>query len=119
MSQFSFVLLLKAVHIELVSDLTTDAFLAALKRLFARRGKVQDMYSDNATNFVGANRELRDLHKSFSDATSNIHQYMLTERVNWHFIPPRTPHFGGLWEGAVKSVKKTSSTRGRENAIDL
>ncbi|GFU75626.1 integrase catalytic domain-containing protein [Trichonephila clavipes] len=48
----------KAVHLEIVSDLTTDAFLATLKRFVARRGKCATISSDNAKNFVGANREL-------------------------------------------------------------
>ncbi|GFV23770.1 integrase catalytic domain-containing protein [Trichonephila clavipes] len=50
----------KAVHLEIVSDLTTDAFLATLKRFVARRGKCATISSDNAKNFVGANRELKD-----------------------------------------------------------
>ena len=44
----------KAVHLELVSDLTTDAFLASLRRLIARRGKPSLIWSDHGTNFVGA-----------------------------------------------------------------
>ncbi|XP_050597872.1 uncharacterized protein LOC126925909 [Bombus affinis] len=51
----------KAVHIELVSDLTTDAFLAALRRLISRRGHCATILTDNGTNFVGANRELQEL----------------------------------------------------------
>ncbi|GFU44951.1 uncharacterized protein TNCV_4234761 [Trichonephila clavipes] len=52
----------KAVHLEIVSDLTTDAFLATLKRFVARRGKCATTSSDNAKNFVGASRELKRLH---------------------------------------------------------
>ncbi|CAK9821001.1 hypothetical protein ANTPLA_LOCUS11030 [Anthophora plagiata] len=97
----------KAVHIELVSDLSTDAFLAALRRFFARRGKSTDLYSDNATNFVGANHNLRDLHELLQSKTHNdyIKHHLVNENINWHFIPPRAPHFGGLWEAAVKSFK--------------
>ena len=46
----------KAVHLELVSDLTTDAFVSALRRFFARRGKPKLIWSDHGTNFVGAQR---------------------------------------------------------------
>ena len=51
----------KAVHIELVSDLTTDAFIACLRRFIARRGKPRTIWSDHGTNFVGASRELGEL----------------------------------------------------------
>ena len=51
----------KAIHIELVSDLTTAAFIACLRRFVARRGKPTLLWSDNGTNFVGASRELNEL----------------------------------------------------------
>jgi hypothetical protein len=62
----------KAIHIELVTELTTAEFLAALRRFIARRGLPQNIYSDNATNFVGANNELIELknffeHKQFKN----------------------------------------------------
>lgn len=82
----------KALHLELVSDLTAEAFVAALRRLFARRGKVHHMWSDNATNFVLANKTLFKLDP--------------LNPVEWHFIPPSSPNFGGLWEAGIKSVKK-------------
>ena len=47
----------KAVNLELVSDSTTEAFIASLSRFFSRRGKANTIHSDNGTNFVGANRE--------------------------------------------------------------
>lgn len=97
----------KAVHLELVSDLSTEAFINALRRFIARRGKVSHMYSDNATNFVGASRELKELYALLDseEAKSEILEYSVKNQINWHFIPPRAPHFGGLWEAAVKSMK--------------
>ncbi|XP_076389322.1 uncharacterized protein LOC143264752 [Megachile rotundata] len=97
----------RAVHIEIVSDLTTDAFLAALRRFFSRRGKPSDIYSDNATNFVGAKRELTEFHTYINDLNNSneIVESLANEQINWHFIPPRSPHFGGIWEAAVKSAK--------------
>ena len=50
----------KAAHIELVSDLTTDAFLAALRRFISRRGHCATILTDNGTNFVGANRSCKN-----------------------------------------------------------
>lgn len=97
----------KAIHLEIVSDLTTDAFLASLRRFFARRGKSKNVYSDNGTNFVGANNELKKLYDLVrSDEHNNaISNQLANESIAWHFIPPRSPHFEGLWESAVKSFK--------------
>ena len=97
----------KAVHIEAVSDLSSDAFIAALKRLIGRRGLPSTIYCDNATNFIGANAQLLDLKKMFTDEffKNSIHNFCSENFINFNFIPPRAPHFGGIWEAAVKSAK--------------
>ncbi|GFX69208.1 uncharacterized protein TNCV_3563841 [Trichonephila clavipes] len=95
----------KAVHLEIVSDLTTDAFLATLKRFVARRGKCATISSDNAKNFVGANRELKRLHNLLKFPEEKLSSYLSSEGISWNFMPPRTPNFGGLWEAGVKSFK--------------
>ncbi|XP_044313286.1 uncharacterized protein LOC123037287 [Drosophila rhopaloa] len=97
----------KAVHLELVKDLTTASFLSALKRFISTRGKPSQIWSDNATNFVGAKNELADLKRLLlSDShMQSVHQACLAEGIDWQFIPPRSPHFGGLWEAAVKTAK--------------
>lgn len=84
----------KAIHLEVVSSLTTEAFIAALTRFLSRRGPVSHLYSDNATNFVGAFRKL-----------SKVGEQLSAKNIEWSFIPPRAPHFGGLWEAGVKSLK--------------
>ncbi|XP_044573961.1 uncharacterized protein LOC123258149 [Drosophila ananassae] len=98
----------KAIHLELVSDLTTDAFLAALRRFLGRRGKCQTIHCDNATNFIGANNKLKELETSIfsTNAQDSIVQHCNKREINFKFIPPRAPSFGGLWEAAVKSAKR-------------
>ncbi|XP_058820716.1 uncharacterized protein LOC131682920 [Topomyia yanbarensis] len=101
-------LVTKAVHIELVADLSTNAFVSALKRFVARRGLPAVIECDNAKNFVGASRELAELAKQFA---SQQHQHVVTSHCSengiwFKFIPPRSPNFGGIWEAAVKSCKK-------------
>ena len=54
-------LVVKAIHLEVVRDLTTDGFIAALKRFTSRRGSPKNIFSDNGTNFVGANNQLKEL----------------------------------------------------------
>ena len=93
----------KAFHLESVSDLTADSFLAAFSRFIARRGNVKHMYSDNATNFTAASKHLKTT-TMISDANKLINNISELE-IEWHFIPPVAPHFGGLWEAGVKSIK--------------
>lgn len=97
----------KAVHLEVVSDLTTDGFLAALRRFIARRGIPENIYSDNGTNFTGAHNQLKELYALFNSDKhrETISKYAIEYRITWHFIPPVAPHFGGLWESTVKLFK--------------
>ena len=97
----------KTVHIEVVTSLTTEAFLAALRQFIARRGKPHTLYSDNGTNYQGAANELHELTKMIQSTSqmSRIQDFLTTEGCTWSFIPPHGPHFGGLWEAAVKSMK--------------
>ncbi|XP_018397776.1 PREDICTED: uncharacterized protein LOC108775824 [Cyphomyrmex costatus] len=97
----------KAVHIELASGLSSEAFIFVLKRFMARRGKVSHIYSDNGTNFVGAHSELQEFHRLFNEEQHKrrLEDFLRSDNITWHFIPPQAPNFGGLWEAAIKSTK--------------
>ena len=95
----------KAIHLETVSDLSTQPFLAAFRRFTARRGTCSQVYSDCGTNFVGANAELKRLMEHAQHDWKEIAATLGTQGTKWTFIPPASPHFGGLWEAGVKSVK--------------
>jgi hypothetical protein len=95
----------KAVHLEMVSDLSTSAFLASLDRLVARRGLPSDIYSDNGRNFVGAARQLHEICNFLAQSTTAISDSLSSRAIKWHFNPPYAPNFGGVWEAGVKSVK--------------
>lgn len=92
----------RAVHLELVSDLSSDAYLLALKRFISRRGKPSKIYSDNGRNFVGLNN---DFAQFLSKCKRDIIEYATSQAIEFSFIPPYSPHFGGLWEAGVKSCK--------------
>ncbi|GFY08313.1 integrase catalytic domain-containing protein [Trichonephila clavipes] len=94
-----------AVHLDIVTDLTSNAFIATLKRFIFRRGKCAKLYSDNATNFVGANIELKKMFNLVCKPDEALASYMASEGIYWKFLPPRAPNFGGLWEAGVKSFK--------------
>ncbi|XP_066153053.1 uncharacterized protein [Euwallacea fornicatus] len=95
----------KALHLELVSNLSSESFLLAFRRFVARRGGPNHVYSDNGTNFIGANRELAELGHFLIKESCKLANSYAQEGMQWHFIPPQSPHFGGLWEASVKSVK--------------
>ncbi|XP_070529860.1 uncharacterized protein [Cardiocondyla obscurior] len=100
-------MVVKAIHLEFLSDLSTDGFLAAFRRFSARRGVPSNVYSDNGSNFVGANNEMKALYALLNsdEHKDSIFNYAIEKRITWHFIPPAAPHFGGLWESSVKLFK--------------
>ena len=98
---------MKAVHLELVGDLTTDSFIACLKRFVARRGRSTQLITDNGTNFVGARHELDDIQNLLEKQASveQLDHYLIKQRITWSHIPGCSPHFGGILEAGVKSMK--------------
>ncbi|GFX80148.1 integrase catalytic domain-containing protein [Trichonephila clavipes] len=94
----------KATHLEVVSDLTTEAFLACLRRFIARRSKPSVIWSDNATNFKGARNILNEWNEI--SKSNRIQLFSAEEGIEWNFIPPASPHFGGLWDANIKSMKR-------------
>ena len=94
----------KAVHLELVSDLSADAFIASLRRFVARRGKPTLLWSDHGLKFVGASRKLKEFAEFLEQQRSQGVNSDYCSSQNIH-IPDPAPHFGGIWEDCVKSMK--------------
>jgi len=96
----------KSVHVEVFTSLTTEIFLAALRRFIARRGKLRIMCSDNGTKLQGAANELHALYKMLQSTSqmATVQNFLATDGWEWKFIPPHGTHFGLLWEAAVKSI---------------
>ena len=95
----------RAVHLEIAGDLSTDAFILALRRFISRRGKVNIIRSDNGTNFVGASKELKQAIKNIDQNTVNKH--LVAKGIKWKFHPLVSPWMGGIWESLVKSAKRS------------
>lgn len=94
----------KAAHFELSVDLSTESFLNCLKRFVSRRGICANIYTDNGTNFVGAERELRNTVTAIIKS-SEFMEFLELNHITWKFSPPHGPNFGGLWESCVKAAK--------------
>lgn len=92
----------RAIHLELVTSLSSEAYLLALKRFLSRRGKPAQIFSDNGKTFVGA---LKEFSQFLNSNENDILNFAAGENIKFKFIPPYSPHFGGLWEAGVKSFK--------------
>lgn len=94
------------MHLEVVTELTANSFLDAFERFTARRGLCANIFSDNGTNFVAANKVLKNnFENQIHWLNKTVHNKLANLGIQWHFNPPAAPHFGGLWEAGVKSVK--------------
>ena len=94
----------RAVHLEISNDLSTDSFILSLKRFIARRVQVKRLMSDNGTNFIGAERELRETLNGIDQ--NRITNFLSQHSIDWKFNPPSSPWMGGIWEALIISVKR-------------
>lgn len=101
-------LTLRAVHIELAATLNTSSTIMAIRRFISRRGQPVKMFSDNGTNFVGAERELRECIQSLDQ--SKISNELSAKGITWKFNPPAAANMGGCWERLVRSIKTSLKT---------
>ena len=97
-------LVTRAIHIEIAHTLTTDSCILALRNFMAVRGTPLELISDQGTNFIGADRELKEAYEKV-DQNQLIREFTTTN-TKWTFNPPSSPHMGGSWERLVQSVKK-------------
>ena len=114
----------RAVHIEDVSSLETDAFIQALRRFISNRGCPKEIWSDNGTNFVGADKEIQQSIREWDQDELNKRlikdeiSYHLCPRSEWKFQPPATSHMNGAWERLIRSVRKSMrAILGNQNAL--
>ena len=93
----------RAIHIEVVDSLDTDSFINALRRFIARRGRPKVICSDNGSNFVSANKELRSALEEWNEAAEIA---LKQENIKWRFNPPLASHMGGVWERMIRSIRR-------------
>ena len=89
-------LTIREIHLEIASTLEASSFIQALKQFIARRSQVTKIWSDNGSNFVGGERELRESLQKSNKA--QIHDFLLQKGIDWLFNPPGASHHGGVWK---------------------
>ena len=94
----------RGAHLEISHSLETDACINAIRRFMARRGPVKSITSDNGTNIVGVEKELREMVSRLDQ--SKISNVLSNDGTEWHFNPPAAPHFCGVWERMIRATRK-------------
>jgi hypothetical protein len=94
----------RAVHIEIAKSLDTSSCINAIRRFIARRGSVKEITSDNGTNLVGANNEIRQTLRELDEG--DIQNFATRRRIVWKFNIPAASHHGGVWERQIRTVRK-------------
>lgn len=96
-------MVIKAIHFEIVSEMTTDGFMAVLRRFIARRGIPTHIYSDNGTNFVGANNQLKEIYALFNSEEHKNCVYfsslpiLVLIGISYHHWVRTSVDYGNLW----------------------
>lgn len=91
----------RAVHLELLKDLSTNMFLTAFRRFVSRRGMPRKILTDNAKTFKAAAKEVATMYRS-----NDVKRYLAGKGVSWEFITEKAPWHGGFWERLIKSTKR-------------
>ena len=93
----------RAVHLELAVDSSTMEFIQVLRRFFSVRGQPSLMISDNGSQFIGAERLLKELIKGWD--IEQLREFSAEKGIKWQFTTPASPHQNGCAEALVKSCK--------------
>lgn len=107
----------RSIHIEVAHSMETDSFLQALRRFISRRGPIRELRSDQGTNFVGADNELKKALQEMDD--DQIKAELLKNDIDWVRNPATASNFGGVWERQIRSVRNIMAALMREHGHSL
>ena len=94
----------RAVHVEIIPSMDASSCVMGVERFVSRRGTPAIIWSDNGTDFVGAEKELHENIEKWK--TINIVVGLSHKVIKWKVNPPSAPHQGGIWERLVRSFKR-------------
>lgn len=109
-------LVIKAVHNEVAPSFDTSSFINALRCFMPRKGYVKELHSDNGTNFVGAERKLKQAIEGWN--LEQINDTLSLKGIKWTFNPPTGSHHGGAWERLIRSNKGVLNSTLRAQSLD-
>jgi transposase InsO family protein len=92
----------RALHLEVVTDLSVPTFMNAFRRFASRKSLPQVMVSDNASTYQSAAEELSLLFSS-----TDLQTHLNNRGIEWKFIPKRAPWYGGFWERLIGLTKQS------------
>ncbi|XP_063442079.1 uncharacterized protein LOC134722391 [Mytilus trossulus] len=95
----------RAVHLEVVDNLTEETFILAFRRFVSRKSLPKTMITDNASTYIAAAKHIENLTRSAS-LTETLNNY----GTKWTFIPKRAPWYGGFWERLIGITKEGFGT---------
>jgi len=93
----------RAVHIEMLDDMSTDALINGLRCFIAVRGAVRHIRCDQGSNFIGAENELKAAMVELQ--SDKIASYLLDHQCDFIFNAPSSSHVGGVWERQIRTIK--------------
>ncbi len=93
----------RAVHVEMLNDMTTDSFINALRCFIAVRGTVRQLRSDQGSNFVGAKNELKAALKEMD--TERVTAFLSEKQCEFIMNAPHASHVGGVWERQIRTLR--------------
>ncbi len=106
----------RAIHLEVANSLETDSCIHAIRRFVCRRGQVKRIRSDNGTNLVGSQKELK---KALNDLDKDrIQDSLLKAGIQWSFNPPAASHHGGVWERLIRSARQVLNSILYQQSVD-
>ena len=94
----------RAVHVEVIEDMSASCFINALRRFISLRGHVKEFYSDRGTNFVGAVSEM-GLNKINVEDTE-CKRFLYQHGTVWRFSAPHSSHMNGAWERMIGIARR-------------
>ncbi len=109
-------LAVRAIHIEVAYSIDTNSCINALRRFICRRGQVASMRSDQGTNFISADKELRKAITSLNQ--NKIQDAMSQKGIQWIFNPPAASRHGGVWERQIHNIRKVLTSVLKQQNLD-